>query len=211
MFWIEIDNSKSRDNQLGFGHQPALLLINFVQAYTHRTSPLFSSGLSHAVGETADLLSLARQSKIPIFHSNIKYASADLIGNLWLKKTPSMTVMTAGNALAEFCDPVAPTAGETVITRNCSSAFFGTKLDQSLREHGIDTLVLAGGPTSDAIRSTAVDGIQHGFRVIVVRECVGDRYTEVSEVHLREIDRSYGDVVVKDRVIEAFRFAKARR
>jgi maleamate amidohydrolase len=211
MFWIEIDNSKVRDNQLGFGHHPALLLINFVQAYTHRTSSLYSSGLSHAVGETADLLSSARQNKIPIFHSKIEYPSAEIIWPLWLKKTPSMTVMTAGNLLGEFCDSVAPAAGETVVTRSFSSAFFGTKLAQSLHEQGIDTLVLAGGPTSDAIRSTAVDGMQHGFRAIVVRECVGDKYPEVSEVHLREIDQSYGDVVGKEMAVEAFRLAKARR
>ena len=211
MFWIEIDNSNLGKNRLGFGRCPTLLLVDFVQAYTNPDSRLFASGLSRAVGEAAELLSFARASQIPTVHTKIQYTAADLAGCLWLKKSPSMNVMRVGSPLVEFCDSVAPLAGELVATRHFPSAFFATRLDKILREQGIDTIVIAGGTTSDSIRSTAIDGIQHGFHVIVVRECVGDRHLAIHETHLREIDQRYGDVVSKEAVFEAFRFSEKRR
>ena len=37
--------------------------------------------------------------------------------------------------------------------------------------------------------------MQHGFRTIVVRECVGDRHQAPHEANLFDIDSKYGDVV----------------
>ncbi|HKU93686.1 MAG TPA: isochorismatase family protein, partial [Vineibacter sp.] len=42
---------------------------------------------------------------------------------------------------------------------------------------------------------TAVDGMQHGFRVIVPRECVADRHPEPHAANLFDINAKYGDVV----------------
>ena len=52
------------------------------------------------------------------------------------------------------------------------------------------------------IRASAVDGMQYGFRVIVPRECVGDRRAEPHDANLFDIDSKYGDVVSKADVLE---------
>jgi maleamate amidohydrolase len=44
------------------------------------------------------------------------------------------------------------------------------------------------------VRASAVDSCQHGFRTIVVSECVGDRAPEPHEANLFDIDAKYGDV-----------------
>jgi maleamate amidohydrolase len=64
-----------------------------------------------------------------------------------------------------------------------------------LHADGIDTVVLAGCSTSGCIRASAVDAVQHGFRTIVVRDCVGDRHAGPHEANLFDIDAKYGDVV----------------
>ena len=76
-----------------------------------------------------------------------------------------------------------------------ASAFFGTSLAAMLTAQGIDTLIITGCSTSGCVRATAVDGMQHGFRVIVPRECVGDRRAEPHEANLFDINSKYGDVV----------------
>ena len=80
----------------------------------------------------------------------------------------------------------------------------GRQADDGLNElrQEVDTLILTGCSTSGCIRATAVDGMQHGFRVIVPRECVGDRAPEPHEANLFDIDAKYGDVVPVARVIE---------
>jgi len=44
--------------------------------------------------------------------------------------------------------------------------------------------------------------MQHGFRVIVPRQCVGDRAPTVHEANLFDIGAKIGDVVPKDVVMQ---------
>jgi maleamate amidohydrolase len=50
-----------------------------------------------------------------------------------------------------------------------------------------------------------VDAVQHGFRPIVVRECVGDRHDGPHEANLFDINAKYGDVISK---AEAMKYIK---
>ena len=67
---------------------------------------------------------------------------------------------------------------------------------------GIDTLLMIGCSTSGCIRASAVDAVQHGFRAMVVRECVGDRHPGPHEANLFDIDSKYGDVVHKREALD---------
>ena len=73
--------------------------------------------------------------------------------------------------------------------------FFGTPLASTLTAAGIDTLIVAGCTTSGCVRATVVDALQHGFRAIVPRECVGDRSAEQHAANLIDMDGKYGDVI----------------
>lgn len=113
-----------------------------------------------------------------------------------------MKDMVAGNPLAAFCPPVAPLADEVVLSKQYASAFFGTALAPLLVAQGIDTLLMIGCSTSGCIRASAVDAVQHGFRAMVVRECVGDRHPGPHEANLFDIDSKYGDVVHKREALD---------
>ena len=54
------------------------------------------------------------------------------------------------------------------------------------------------------MRATAVDGIQYGYRVVVPRECSGDRHDGPHDAALFDINAKYGDVVPKSEVINWF-------
>lgn len=182
--------------RIGFGTRPALLMIDFMQGYTTPGAPLYAPGVVSAVEQSVALLEAARRLGITLVHSNIRYQVADCAdGGMWVRKAPVMKDMVDGNPLAEFCAPVAPLPGEQVVTKQYASVFFGTSLAAQLHTQGIDTLILAGCSTSGCIRASAVDGVQHGFRTIVVRECVGDRHQAPHEANLFDIDSKYGDVV----------------
>jgi maleamate amidohydrolase len=81
------------------------------------------------------------------------------------------------------------------------SPFFGTPLAPMLATLGIDTLILAGCSTSGCVRAGALDGVQHGYRVVVPRECVGDRHDGPHDANLFDINAKYGDVVGREEVI----------
>ncbi|NBB09732.1 N-carbamoylsarcosine amidohydrolase [Pseudomonas sp. SLFW] len=193
-------------NRIGFGKKPALLMIDFMQGYTQPGAPLFAPGVVSAVAESVQLLASARQHDIPVVHTNIRYHPTHFAdGGMWVKKAPVMKDMVEGNPLAAFCEEVLPLPEEVVISKQYASSFFGTSLASMLHAQGIDTVVLAGCSTSGCIRATAVDAVQHGFRTIVVRECVGDRHPDPHEANLFDIDSKYGDVVSKHAAMEQFR------
>ncbi|CAI0942267.1 N-carbamoylsarcosine amidohydrolase [Serratia grimesii] len=190
-------------NRIGFGQRPALLLIDFMQGYTTEGAPLFAPGVVSAVEESMALLATARQTGIPVIHTNIRYHAEHFAnGGIWVKKAPVMKDMVDGNPLAAFCPQVAPRTTEVVLTKQYASAFFGTSLASMLVALGVDTLLLVGCSTSGCIRASAVDAVQHGFRTIVVRECVGDRHPGPHEANLFDIDSKYGDVVAKQEAID---------
>ncbi|WP_223454555.1 N-carbamoylsarcosine amidohydrolase [Pseudomonas sp. GL-RE-19] len=190
-------------NRIGFGDRPALLMIDFMQGYTTRGAPLYAPGVVDAVAESVALLAKARQAGIPVIHTNIRYHPDHFAdGGMWVKKAPVMKDMVEGNPLAAFCPEVLPLAEEVVLSKQYASAFFGTSLAPMLLASGIDTLILAGCSTSGCIRATAVDGVQHGFRTIVVRQCVGDRHEAPHEANLFDIDNKYGDVINKQEALD---------
>ncbi|EMG3683075.1 isochorismatase family protein [Serratia marcescens] len=189
--------------RIGFGRRPALLAIDFMQAYTTEGAPLFAPGVVSAVEESRELLACARRTGIPVIHTHIRYHAGHFAdGGLWVKKAPVMKDMVAGNPLAAFCPPVAPLADEVVLSKQYASAFFGTALAPLLVAQRIDTLLMIGCSTSGCIRASAVDAVQHGFRAMVVRECVGDRHPGPHEANLFDIDSKYGDVVHKREALD---------
>lgn len=192
--------------RIGFGRRPALVMVDFMQGYTTPGAPLFAPGVVDAVRQAAVLLDSARSLGVPVLHTNIRYARGSFAdGGIWVRKAPVMQGMVAGEPLAEFCPEVAPRPGELVITKQYASAFFGTSLASTLVAAGIDTVVLAGCSTSGCIRASAVDAMQHGFRTIVVRDCVGDRHPAPHEANLFDIDSKYGDVVSLAETLAALR------
>ncbi|MFW7203388.1 N-carbamoylsarcosine amidohydrolase [Serratia sp. BNK-17] len=189
--------------RIGFGRRPALLAIDFMQAYTTEGAPLFAPGVVSAVEESRELLACARRTGIPVIHTHIRYHAGHFAdGGLWVKKAPVMKDMVKGNPLAAFCPPVAPLGDEVVLSKQYASAFFGTALAPLLVAQGIDTLLMIGCSTSGCIRASAVDAVQHGFRAMVVRECVGDRHPGPHEANLFDIDSKYGDVVHKREALD---------
>lgn len=182
--------------RVGFGERPALLVVDFVRAYTTPGSPLYAApGVPDAVLASVPVLEQARAAGVPVIYTTVAYAASGLDGGMFVRKVPALLQLTHDSPLAAIVEELAPAPGELVIEKKYASAFFGTHLAATLTAQRVDTLILVGCSTSGCIRATAVDGMQHGFRVIVPRECVGDRATGPHEANLFDIDGKYGDVV----------------
>ena len=84
-----------------------------------------------------------------------------------------------------------------------------TSLAAMLTARGVDTVILTGCSTSGCIRATAVDGLQYGFRMIVPRECVGDRHQAPHEANLFDMGQKYADLMSCDEVLNYYAQAAA--
>ncbi len=191
---LEFYKTRGFANRVGFGTSPALLIIDFINAFTQADSPL-ASDLSKEIAATKKLLTVARKLKLPIAFTTVEYDAGFRDAGVFIKKVPSLAVLKKGSPLVEVDDRLKPRADEHVLVKKYASAFFGTSLASTLTAAGVDTLLITGCTTSGCVRASAVDSCQHGFRTIVVRECVGDRAPEPHAANLFDIDAKYGDVV----------------
>ncbi len=189
------------DTRLGFGTRPAVIVIDFTNAYTTAGSPLYAEGVVRAVIASGPLLAAARAAGVPVIYTKVLYHPSGADGGLFLHKVPFLRSLVPGEPLAEIDDRVAPTPRDLVIVKNYPSAFFGTTLATTLTAAGIDTTILLGCSTSGCVRATAIDSIQHGFRTIVPRECVGDRHDGPHDANLFDMNAKYADVLSRDEVI----------
>ncbi len=190
------------DGRIGYGRKPAVVVVDFINAYTTPGSALYAPPVIDAVRETVDLLDIARRSGILVVYTRVIYSPHGLDGGIWVQKVPALRKLVEGEPLADIVPELPPAPQDVVINKQYASAFFGSPLSALLTSQGVDTLIVTGCSTSGCVRATAVDGMQYGFRVIIPRECVGDRRPEPHEANLFDIDSKYGDVVSKAEVLE---------
>ena len=190
------DQSGSLGQHLHPGRRPALLVIDFVRAYLVPGSPLYA-GVEAARESCARLLNAARKARIPVIHTHVVYQPGGRDGGVFFRKLPPLSCFERGlhPELAAFAEGLEPVDGETVISKQYASAFFGTSLVSTLTALGIDTLLIAGVSTSGCVRASAVDACQHGFIPLVVRDAVGDRHPAPHDANLFDLQAKYAEVI----------------
>ena len=183
------------DGRLGFGRSPAIIVVDFIRAYTTPGAPLYAPAVVEAVKATAPLLVAGRRKGIPVIYTRVLYHPSGCDGGLFVRKVPVLRGMVEGEPLADIVPELPPGTDDVILIKQYASAFFGTSLATMLTAQGVDTLIITGCSTSGCVRATAVDAMQNGFRPIVPRECVGDRHEAPHEANLFDINAKYGDVV----------------
>lgn len=86
--------------------------------------------------------------------------------------------------------------GDKVIKKRRYSAFFGTDLDLSLRERGVDELYLVGVCTNICVLYTAADARNLGYKVKVYKEGVASFDAVAHDFALQEVASTLGCKVV---------------
>ena len=183
------------DGSLRPGTRPAMLVIDFIRAYTTPGSPLHAPAVAEAVLATPPLLDAARARGVPVVYTRVLYHPSGRDGGLFVRKVGALRAMVEGEPMAAIVPELPPGPDDLVLVKQYASAFFATPLAATLTSLGCDTVLIAGCSTSGCVRATAVDAMQHGFLPVVVRDCVGDRHPGPHEASLFDIQAKYGEVV----------------
>jgi maleamate amidohydrolase len=179
----------------GFGKRPALVVVDMSVGFTDPGSPLFCP-LEDAVLAIQRLLRQTREARLPVVYTTVAYDDAGKErAAVFIEKVPALLALDAGSRYVEIDPRLAPEPGEPVVTKLFASAFYGTPLASMLAAQQVDGLIVTGASTSGCVRATVVDALQHGYRVVVPREAVGDRSPSAHEANLYDIDAKYGDVL----------------
>lgn len=189
------------DGSLPFGMRPALLVVDVVVAYLTPGSPLYDPAFEAALASNERLVAAARQAGMPVIFTNVVYQPGGADGGLFYAKVPALSAFQRGSPMGAFPDTLQPLPGETIVSKQYASAFFGTSLASTLAAQRIDSLLVTGFSTSGCVRATALDALQSGFVPFVVREACGDRHAAPHEANLFDLQAKYAEVIDEARAL----------
>jgi len=132
-----------------------------------------SVGLHQHIGE---LLSAARATGMQVaIAPHRRYRTGDLAG--WLRPAPTQQrlreyeLYAADTIGGDWYPDFAPQAGDIVATEHWGmSGFAHTDLDQQLRQHGIEHVILAGLTAPGCVEGTGRWGMELGYAVTLVKD-----------------------------------------
>lgn len=200
---------RAYSNKVGFGKNPALVLIDFAHAYFDKDCDLYA-GVEDALASALRLREAAHAAGIPVILTEVSYQPGGINGGRFFEKAKPLKAFVKGERTAEFAVGLVPQPNEIVVTKQYPSAFFGTSLAATLTAGGIDNVILTGLTTSGCVRASCVDSMSYGFRTSVVREACGDRHPAPHEANLFDMNAKYADVVSEEETIAFFQTLRGR-
>lgn len=189
----------------GLGNSPLLTVIDCQYNYIGADEPILDqqdrwpagggAGAWEAVRVTGSLLTVARESGVPVLYTRnvqkrtVKFDS--FAGKSTWNKNATLDEAEGSRIVSE----IAPQDDDLVLDKSYASAFFGTPFVTYLVGLGVDTLLICGVSTSGCVRATAVDAVTRGFKVAVVADAVADRIVASHKVALLDMWMKYTDVI----------------
>ena len=115
-------------------------------------------------GVRPDLSDLPEDVRLKTALAGAEIGSLGPLGRLLVRGEPGWQIILE----------LAPMAGETVIDKAGTGAFFGTDLYQVLLGSGVRNLILTGVTTGVCVQTTAREAADRGFSVLILDDCCAE-------------------------------------
>lgn len=177
---------------------PAVIVVDMVKDNLKPEYPI-SDQVRSILPTLQRLMAEARARKYPIVFACDSYLPDDFIFRGKMK--PHSIQGTEG---AEVMDELFPQPTDLLLPKRRFSAFFKTGLEEILRGWRVDTLAVAGVATHFCVLMTAMDGICHDFRVIVLEDCCASNRAETHRWTVKIYERSPLEPLLRFMTLEDF-------
>ena len=169
----------------------ALVVVDMIEDFVREDGALYCGpSMTKVVPVIQREVARARSSGEPVVYVKDEH----LPGDAEFQMFPPHAI--AGTKGARIVPELAPAAADVVIPKRRYSGFFGTDLDITLRERGVDTLRLVGDCTNICVLYTAADARNLGYAVEVVKDGVTSFDLEAHADALRELEKTLGAKIV---------------
>lgn len=175
----------------------AVLVVDMLKDFFKEGGAMVLEGGEALYAPHRKLLAAARAGGMPVLWLNQSLSPDDSLFEM--RKVHCL----AGSWGAEVVDELPIEESDIVIPKRRYSGFFQTTLDLTLRERGIDTVIVTGVVTNICVRSTVHDAFFLRYKVLVPEDLVMATSPQAQEVTLYDIDTHYGDVTNLDNVLVA--------
>ena len=173
----------------------ALIIIDMLVDFVKEEGSLVVPGAADLVPTQREILDYARSNDVSVLYITDSHMPDDEEFKIWPKHS------VAGTRGAEVVDELAPESGEKIIPKRRYSGFFGTDLDLTLREAGIENVILMGVLTDICVMYTSADASARGYNVYVVTDATASTVEENHKFALQHMKDIHNTVLVTSKQI----------
>lgn len=188
---------------MNLGERPALIVIDMQNGFCSPDGFMAKIGLAYepsaeVIGPISRLLAASRKADIPIYFTRYSLNEDYSDGGLLMEVFPAIDGtggLVRNSWDADVVEELAPAEGETVLDKTRYSAFYGTDLEEQLREAGVDSLIVCGVTTNICVESTVRDAFFRDIRPIVPEDGTAAVTSDLHEGALEDFRYGFGQVV----------------
>ena len=169
----------------------AILIVDMLNEFCKPGGAMVLPGYEALLGPQRRLIAAGRKAGCPIVFVVDSHRPNVRQDREWLKRTPHCVEGSWGAAVIE---DLAPQPDDIYVVKRRYSGFFNTDLDLTLKDLGVDAVVVMGVVTNICVRSTVHDAFFLGYQVVVPEDCVAATGPREQASSLYDIATHFGTV-----------------
>ena len=159
-----------------------LLLIDLQRAFCEPDGSMATQGrpietMRAAARRCQALAGEARAAHVPVAWTRMMLKPDYSDGGMITRLRPGIMKvggLRAGTPDVELCSLVTAQPDDLIVDKPRHSSLYATKLEDILRQRGIDRIVVGGVTTSMCVETTVRDLAQRDYEIVVIEEACGD-------------------------------------
>ena len=184
--------------------KPTLVIVDMQNDFVREGAALEVPDARATIGVHKTLIGVFRKIGRPVVYTKfITTPYRSLIWNWSPQCEPPMKCCWKGH-MRSYADidgevdctdvigEIYPEPGDLIVEKFGYGAFHGTALNDMLRSHGIESLVMTGTVTQICVEETAREAFHYGFRTTLVEDAVSSFDPELHNAALRNFAMKFG-------------------
>jgi nicotinamidase-related amidase len=200
------------DMQYSDAHADYGLGLLLKDKYPEAASYYFQQLADVVIPNQSKLIDLFRRNSLKIIYITLGPMLSDASDFLFLKRERQQEIEKEtgrksvlhhyGSFEHGILEEIKPQEGELVINKTSAGAFNSTAIDQTLRNMGVEGLVIIGVVTHACVESTARDAADRGYKCILVDDACTTFSQEYHDATLRTFAMHFGKVQTTEETID---------
>jgi len=185
----------------------ALIIVDMQNDFVQPEGALPIEDAAATIGAIRRLHDFAREHGMAIFYTQDSHYAGDREFDLWGEHC---TVGTTGWQVVDELAPDAA-AGDVVFRKDRYDGFFGTNLETTLRQSGIDTLIICGTVANICVLYTAASAAIRWYHVILPIDAVSAVNEFDLQLTIRQVGWLFRGTITRSQALLASRRASVHR
>jgi isochorismate hydrolase len=175
----------------------ALLVIDMQQYFCDPSSHAYFKDATTIIPNIDLLVATYRQHLLPVIFTRYALLRTEHPGAMgrWWKD-----VLYDDDNMAKIIDALHPHSHEDIIRKTQYSAFFGTNLENILKEHHVTTIVITGVLTHLCCETTARDAFMRNFDVFFVTDATASDSKTLHTASLKTLSDGFATLTTAGEV-----------